>query len=181
MKTATYDESKYRLVPIYATDEMLAAGVDNGDWGYHESSLTQRSDSNGTLPDIWAAMLEAAPQPAVEESLKVLEAVAWRWRSDVQVQYNKPWNLTQDAEFVALMLSAGGHVVEPLAHPQRDAADAARYRFLRMSATISWNDWVTYECLTTNEQDRLDMDANIDHQIAKINAAMSAGRGEVGL
>jgi len=48
MKTITYDETKYVLVPVEPTPEMLAAL-----WAY-------KSDS---LQDCYRAMLSAAPQP----------------------------------------------------------------------------------------------------------------------
>lgn len=50
MKTITYDETKWRLVPIEPTEEMLFAA----DW-----------PENGTL-DAYRAMLDAAPHPEDE-------------------------------------------------------------------------------------------------------------------
>lgn len=47
----------YKLVKIEPDATMLAAGEDAGDWGYHESSLTQRRNSDGSLLDIWMAMI----------------------------------------------------------------------------------------------------------------------------
>lgn len=40
--------------------------------------------------------------------------------------------------------------------------DAARYRWLRTSADISWNGWVTYQNLAAYEFERAEMDAAID-------------------
>lgn len=40
--------------------------------------------------------------------------------------------------------------------------DAERYRWLRTSADVSWNGWVTYQNLAAYEFERAEMDAAID-------------------
>lgn len=49
------------------------------------------------------------------------EVVAWRYRSPAQIEFNRPWSVTEDAELVRLMTEAGGHQIEPLytiVHPR---------------------------------------------------------------
>lgn len=60
-------------------------------------------------------------------------------------------------------------------HPPEpsDARNAARYNWLRISANISWNGYVTYECLMAAEAERAEMDRAIDEAIASDEAAGS--------
>jgi hypothetical protein len=146
MKTSTYDENEWRLVPVVITDAMEVAAdkrdVDEplSDWG------------NSVLPSrqaIWTAMLEAAPQPpTIEESLKVgddsqvLTALIAELRSREQVgrkKYGQDLDRTDLSEdqlrqhlreelMDALMYS---HAMDR-AHPQRDAADAEELNRLRI-------------------------------------------------
>ena len=60
MKTVTYDETKWQLVPIIPTGTMIGAGNDEGEWGYYESSLS--GPYKGNPADIYKAMLSAAPR-----------------------------------------------------------------------------------------------------------------------
>ena len=53
MKTVTYDETLWQIVPIEPTDEMFMAG-------YNERSNQIRNDDE-SIVDVYKAMLSAAP------------------------------------------------------------------------------------------------------------------------
>lgn len=46
------------------------------------------------------------------------------------------------------------------------ARDAARYRWLRISASIFWNGWIVYENMMATDAERDEMDRAIDAAIA---------------
>lgn len=52
MKTVSFDESEWQLVPVEATEEMLEAG-------FHAIEI-----GGGVTEQAWAALLAAAPTPA---------------------------------------------------------------------------------------------------------------------
>ena len=75
MKTITYDESKWKLVPVEPTEEMLRAGVD--------AAIAQKN-SRPWCPPCYRAMLAAAPSaPAtVQGDADRLDAERYRWLTD---------------------------------------------------------------------------------------------------
>lgn len=60
MKTVTYDETKWKLVPIELTQEMLDS-VDDVEVGGSCFSCTKWTASYADATNMWSAMLSAAP------------------------------------------------------------------------------------------------------------------------
>jgi hypothetical protein len=101
MKTTTYDETQWRLVPIEPTTEMLEAGSRAADL-YSRSTL-----------GIWFDVLAAAPTPPAVEQPSAQDredAERYRWlKANIKEEYELPggyyipdedtdsWNKTIDA------------------------------------------------------------------------------------
>jgi len=153
MKTSTYDENEWRLVPVVATHEMC--GAPDSVW-HPEAKI------------IWSQMLEAAPQPpTVEESLKVGEAVGYFIETS-------PGNWEQAAK-----LYAGQPGVVPLfAHHQRDAADAERkIRALRNRLISERTNYHQAALDHPFEYARALAEADINEFEQVLDKLMAAGRG----
>ena len=63
MKTVTYDETKWVLVPVEPTDEMVEAA-----WDSDAADYVGEHKRIHSLGLAWSAMLAAAPQPGKEVS-----------------------------------------------------------------------------------------------------------------
>ena len=68
----------------------------------------------------------------------------------------------------------GALLLEAAAALEAAREDAERYRWLRDSAQISWNGYVTWEMLFSTEDERNDLDAAIDQ--ARGKAGQEVGR-----
>jgi hypothetical protein len=160
MKTVTYNENEWRLVPVVATHEMCSAP----DSVWHPEAKI-----------IWRQMLEAAPQPGEV----VGEAVAVRYPDGKNIDG------TQHYVYYGLPRHQPGHGAEELyVHPQPDAArdaDAARWRHVRSTAFREFDSegmWLRFAAIRHYDgpSDRLN-ERFVD---SLVDAAMAAGRGEVG-
>lgn len=155
MKTVTYNYNEYRLVPVVATHEMCSAP--DSVW------LTEAKV-------IWSQMLEAAP-PAIEESLKVGEDVVDETSTlEEWLKREMPsGTVISDPSWWAKRIARYAIYIRP----KCDAADAARYRFLR---GLGWFEAkygeFEYSGDVTSDRVSADLDACIDHAMAR--------RGEVG-
>ena len=67
MKTVSFDESEWQLVPVEATEEMLEAG-------FHAIEI-----GGGVTEQAWAALLAAAPTPAEAPSDLARDAELLDW------------------------------------------------------------------------------------------------------
>ena len=63
MQTVTYDETKWKLVPVEPTSEMLkAGGHSNSEW-LNDNAPIGESWYAMPMPSVYSAILAAAPQP----------------------------------------------------------------------------------------------------------------------
>jgi hypothetical protein len=69
MKTVTFDETKWRLVPIEPTKEMCIAAVKfaNGNAVYKNVAPAALEIEEGIYGETYAAMLAASPSPRTPE------------------------------------------------------------------------------------------------------------------
>lgn len=118
-----------------------------------------------------AAGIGKSFQPTEElQTLRAKFEVWWQrlLQTPGSASYNSQMPAEGDYRGIAL-------IAYQAAHTSRDAEvealrkDAERYRFLRISAKISWNDWVEHENLMATDAEREQMDAAID---SAIDAAM---------
>lgn len=66
------------------------------------------------------------------------------------------------------LLNVGGEQVQVESENARMRVDAERYRWIRVSADVSWNGWVAYSNLSATEAQRAEMDTAIDGAIGKV-------------
>lgn len=73
MKTVSFDESEWQLVPVEATEEMLEAG-------FHAIEI-----GGGVTEHAWAALLAAAPTPAEAPADVARDAERWLSQRDLEL------------------------------------------------------------------------------------------------
>jgi hypothetical protein len=73
MKTVSFDESEWQLVPVEATEEMLEAG-------FHAIEI-----GGGVTEQAWAALLAAAPTPAEPPADLARDAERWLSEHDLEL------------------------------------------------------------------------------------------------
>lgn len=90
----------------YSSEEMrkAASNIDTNHpgWWQEAAMLRQAADALDKLAEA------GAPASAA------VTTVAWLWRSPAMVEWDRPWNVTDDAEFASLMQEDAGHQVVPL-------------------------------------------------------------------
>lgn len=138
MKTVTYDETQWKLVPVEPTEHMIDMGEDQHTCVQEDAFYADKSISEYDCLNLYKAMLAAAYEAPELEDTNIptngISGPSFIWTTFVDVEEILATSVSSKPSRGRWANLTGARTVDnpiPLyVHPSADAKDAARYEYI---------------------------------------------------